>query len=53
MAAYADHAQILSVEDEEVYTFFHEALYFLTKEDPTIDELLAMALKCGEVNIKP
>lgn len=52
MAAYADHAQILGVEDDEVYAFFHEALDFLSKDMHTIDELLQMALKVGEVNIK-
>jgi len=52
MAAYADHAQILGQEDGEVYAFFHEALDFLTKEDPTVDDLIAMNMKCGEVNLK-
>jgi len=52
MAAYADHAQILGQEDPEVYGFFHEALDFLTRETPTVDDLLAMNLKCGEVNLK-
>lgn len=51
-AAYADHAMILGREDNEVYAFFHEALDFLTKEDPTVDELLGMNLRCGEVNLK-
>lgn len=51
-AAYADHAQILGQEDDGVYAFFHEALDFLGNEKPTIDELLAMNLKCGEVNLK-
>ena len=51
-AAYADHAQILGREDEEVYRFFHEALDFLTKDNPTADELVSMVLKCGEVNLK-
>ena len=51
-AAYADHAQILGKEDDEVYAFFHEALDFLTRDDPTVDELVAMALRCGEVNLK-
>lgn len=51
-AAYADHAQILGVEDDSVYAFFHEAMDFLNKAKPTIDELTAMALKCGEVNLK-
>jgi hydroxylamine reductase len=50
-AAYTDHAQILGKEDDGVYAFFHEALSFLTKTDPTIDELLAMCLRCGEINL--
>ena len=32
-AAYADHAQILGQEDDEVYAYFHEALDFLTTDD--------------------
>lgn len=51
-AAYADHAQILGKEDDKVYAFFHEALDFLAKDDPTADELVAMALECGEVNLR-
>lgn len=51
-AAYADHALILGQEDESVFAFFHEALNFLTVEKPTVGELLAMNLKCGEVNLK-
>jgi len=50
-AAYADHARILGQEDEGVYAFFHEALDFLTREDPTVDELFAMNMRCGEVNL--
>jgi hydroxylamine reductase len=49
-AAYADHAMILGVEAESVFSFFHEALDFLTAEH-SIDELLAMALRVGEVNL--
>lgn len=52
MAAYADHARILGQEDDNVYAFFYEALDFLTKEDPTVDELVGYALKCGEVNFR-
>jgi len=51
-AAYADHAQILGQEDDDVYAFFHEALNYLTKDDPTTDELLGLSLKCGEVNLR-
>lgn len=52
MAAYADHAQILGVEDDEVYAFFHEALDYLTREPKDLDELLGMVLKTGEYNLK-
>jgi hydroxylamine reductase len=52
MAAYADHAQILGSQDEEVYAFFHEALDFLAGDPADTDALLAMALRCGQVNLK-
>lgn len=52
MAAYVDHAQILGQEDDSVYAFIHEALNFLTEDDHSADELTAMSLKCGEVNLK-
>jgi len=51
MAAYADHAQILGKEDDSVYAFFHEALDFLARGNHTVDELLSMNLRCGEVNL--
>ena len=51
-AAYADHAQILGQEAEEIYAFFHEALDFLTKEKSTIDELFTLNMKCGKINYK-
>jgi len=52
MAAYADHALILGQEDDAVYSFFHEALDFLTRTDASVDELTAMVLRCGEVNLR-
>ena len=51
-AAYADHARILGHEDPAIYATFHEALDFLTKDNPTTDELLGWALKTGELNFK-
>jgi hydroxylamine reductase len=51
LAAYADHAYILGQEDEIVYAFVHEALDFLAWETYTVDALVAMALKVGEVNL--
>ena len=51
-AAYADHAHVLGKEDDAVYAIFHEGLDFLTKLNPTVDELLAWNLKAGELNLK-
>jgi len=50
-AAYADHALILGVTDEEIFAFFHEALDFLTREND-VPALLQMALKVGEKNLR-
>ena len=52
MAAYADHALILGVEDPQVFATMHEALDFLTKSHPSVDELLGWALRVGELNLK-
>jgi hydroxylamine reductase len=52
VSAYADHAQVLGKEDDSVYAGIHEALDFLTREKPTVDELLGMLLKCGATNLK-
>ena len=51
-AAYADHAQILGKEDESVFAFMHEALDFLTIENPPLNDLLTMNLRCGEISLK-
>jgi hydroxylamine reductase len=51
-AAYADHARILGQEDDGVYATFHEALDFLTKPNPTVDELVGWAFKVGNLNLK-
>ncbi|MGQ9455278.1 MAG: hydroxylamine reductase [Armatimonadota bacterium] len=51
-AAYADHAQILGKEDPGVYAGFHEALNLLTEPNQSVDRLLEMALKVGELNLK-
>lgn len=51
-ASYADHAQILGREDDAVYAGFSEALDFLSKTNPTVDALVGMALKVGELNLR-
>lgn len=47
VAAYADHAAILGFEDETIYDFIVEAMASTTK-DLSVDEMVAMVLKCGE-----
>ena len=51
MAAYAYHAAVLGYRDAEVDGFFFEALAALAKFD-TMDELLPLVLKTGEVNLR-
>jgi len=50
-AAYADHAAILGYRNDEIYAFFHKALDYLTKPDPTVDELVALCLEAGRINL--
>jgi hydroxylamine reductase len=51
MAAYADHALVLGHESDEVYAFITEALCYLAEEIPSVEKLIALSLKCGEVNL--
>jgi hydroxylamine reductase len=50
VAAYADHAAILGYENDDIYRFFMEALASTTK-DLTVDEMVGMVLKCGEMAV--
>lgn len=52
LAAYTDHAAILGKEDETVYSYIHEAMGELTRKNLGLDQLVGLALKCGEVNLK-
>lgn len=51
-AAYADHAQILGYQDDEIYAEFEEMLDYLAGEPTGIAELTAQALRAGELNLK-
>lgn len=51
IAAYAEHAWVLGYKDEAVNNFFYEALQAVSK-DLSIDELLGLVLKTGEINLK-
>lgn len=51
MAAYADHAHILGKTDDTIFAYIHEALAALNDEEPTVEQLVSLNMKCGEVNI--
>ncbi|MFW6286563.1 MAG: hydroxylamine reductase [Candidatus Sumerlaeota bacterium] len=51
-AAYADHARVLGVEDDDVYGWFHESLDYLSGNPTDINELTAKALNVGELNLR-
>ncbi len=47
VSAYADHAAMLGFEDEIIYAFIMQALVSTTK-NLSVDEMVAMVMKCGE-----
>ncbi len=51
IAAYADHAAILGHEQDEIYGFIMEALVSTTR-DLSVDEMIAMVMKAGEMAVK-
>ncbi|QTX33263.1 hydroxylamine reductase [Aminithiophilus ramosus] len=51
IAAYADHAAVLGYEDENLYDFFMEALASTT-EDLSVDAMVALVLKAGEISVQ-
>ena len=52
MAAYADHAAVLGLEDEEIDAYFHKALAKLADDVISVEEALAMNMEFGKVNFK-
>jgi hydroxylamine reductase len=50
MAAYADHAAVLGVEKDEIWDFMIKGLASTT-QDLSVDEMVGMVLKCGEVTV--
>lgn len=52
MASYAYHAYIDGCEDLKVYDYIFEALDFLNRINPRLEELLEHIDKCGAMNLK-
>jgi hydroxylamine reductase len=52
VCAYADHAAILGQEDDAVYSFIHEGLAAIQRDDLSLNDWVGLALKCGEINLR-
>lgn len=52
LSAYADHAAILGQEDDAIYAFIYEAFTAFTNKNLTLDDWVALVLKCGGVNLR-
>jgi len=50
MAAYAEHADVLGYEDPSIYNFIYEAMASTTTE-LSVDQMVAMVMKCGETAV--
>jgi len=52
LAAYAEHASLLGKQDDLIFAFIHEALAALNYPAISLDQLLALSLRCGQVNLR-
>ena len=52
LAAYADHARILGQEDDTVYQFIYEGMAATLNDALGVNDLVGLALKCGEINLR-
>ncbi len=51
MAAYLHHALVLGYRDPGLFAFIHEAILAYGDEKKSVDELLGLVLKCGELGV--
>jgi len=52
LAAYAEHAAVLGSTDDIIFSYVAEAFSAILRNDISVDELVALNMKCGEVNIR-
>ena len=52
MAAYLEHAVRLGYDDEHIYHFMHQAIADITVKELSVEELVALVLKTGEVGVQ-
>ncbi len=52
VAAYAHHARVLGHTDTDVDAFLLEALDRLNDDNPSVDDLFDLNMRCGEISVK-
>ncbi|MDR5659578.1 hydroxylamine reductase [Serpentinicella sp. ANB-PHB4] len=52
MAAYAEHAFVLSHKKQEIFDFMQKALVATTKDDLSVDELVALTMETGKYGVE-
>ncbi|MBU3916550.1 hydroxylamine reductase [bacterium] len=52
LAAYTDHALILGKTDDAIFNFIHQALVATLNPTASVNDLVGLVLKCGEINIR-
>lgn len=52
MAAYLEHAVRLGYDDEHTHLFIHQAIADITVKELSVEELVALVLKTGEVGVR-
>ena len=52
VAAYADHAYLLGQKDSNVFAFIHEGLAAVLDKSFSMNDLVGLVLKCGEINLR-
>jgi len=52
LAAYTDHAYVLEHYNETLLAFLQEALLATTDEEASVDDLVGLVLKCGEMGVQ-
>ncbi|HHX45252.1 MAG TPA: hydroxylamine reductase [Chloroflexi bacterium] len=52
LAAYAEHAYVLEHTNDDIPAFMQEALAITINDDATVDDLVAMVMRCGEMGVQ-
>ncbi|MEJ6952001.1 hydroxylamine reductase [Natronospora cellulosivora (SeqCode)] len=52
IAAYAEHAYVLEEKSDDIFAFLTEALAATADGDKSVDELIGLVMKCGEIAVE-